>query len=262
MIIINKLTHVSAYDFNFELFFNCTHPIYLATDRICVLRVGAIENYDIEYEDKRSLGLQLINSPQEHSKASELEIWYPLIDDLTPKSICVDRFPSRDEIENMFGWPVFLKGSRQTSRHNPELSVIKNAEHYVRACQQYQKDSILNWQKIVIREFVELQPVAGSVPGKINPSLEFRTFWWHGKCVGWGQYWYQIPEYEAADIEKGLKLAGKVALRLNVPFLVVDIAKTITGRWLVIECNDAQESGYVGIVPQVLWQNILELIDA
>ena len=45
---------------------------------------------------------------------------------------------------------------------------------------------------------------------------------------------------------------------MNVPFLVVDLAMTATGRWIVIECNDGQESGYAGVSPIGLWQTILK----
>jgi hypothetical protein len=45
---------------------------------------------------------------------------------------------------------------------------------------------------------------------------------------------------------------------VRVPFLVVDIARTASGDWIVIECNDAQEAGYVGLSPAVLWNNILQ----
>jgi hypothetical protein len=44
-----------------------------------------------------------------------------------------------------------------------------------------------------------------------------------------------------------------------VPFLVVDIAQTETGQWIVIECNDGQESGYAGVSPFGLWQRIVDL---
>jgi len=44
-----------------------------------------------------------------------------------------------------------------------------------------------------------------------------------------------------------------------VPFLVVDVAQTEAGRWVVIECNDGQESGYAGVSPFGLWQKIVDL---
>jgi len=95
----------------------------------------------------------------------------------------------------------------------------------------------------------------------VRPSIEYRSFWWHGECVGWGRYWYQVARYDCIDVAAGLELAKLAATRLAVPFLVVDFAKTAEGRWIVIECNDAQESGYVGISPRPLWQKVLELLE-
>lgn len=56
-----------------------------------------------------------------------------------------------------------------------------------------------------------------------------------------------------------LALAGEAARRLRVPFLVVDIAQREDGRWLIVECNDAQESGYAGTSPLGLWQRVAQL---
>lgn len=180
---------------------------------------------------------------------------------LTPRTWVVDALPSIDEIESRFEWPIFLKGSRQTSKHNPDLSIIQSRDHYKQASQKYRNDAILHWQKPVIREFVPLQPVAGSVPGKVPPSVEYRSFWWHGECVGWGRYWYQVAPYECPDVETGIAVAERAAALLSIPFLVIDFAKTADGRWIIIECNDAQESGYAGVQPQLLWQRVLERVE-
>jgi ATP-grasp domain, R2K clade family 3 len=255
--VVYETVNVAAYDFDFELFFQCSHPSYYERLEQCIARIGGILDYESTFNKYLSLGLKLVNSPAEHKLASELEHWYPIITEFTPKSICTDAFPAVEEIEKIFDWPVFIKGSRQTSKHNPEISIARNADHYQNLIGLYQSDPILHWQKIAIRKFVALQPIAGYVPSKISPSLEFRTFWWHGKCVGWGHYWYQLTKYTAADIDNGLGVAKVAVDRLNVPFIVVDIAKTIGGQWIIIECNDAQESGHVGIQPNILWQNIL-----
>ena len=256
--ILAQPTHVHSYDFHFELYFECRHPLYLESQWPCVLRTGAIADYPATYADSLAQQLRLINTPQEHLHASELPHWYPIITDLTPQSIWADEFPDVAEIEQRFGWPVFIKGARQTSKHSQALSVARNAQDYERIRQQYRLDPILHWQQIIIREYVALQTLPATLPGKVPASVEFRTFWWFNQCVGWGPYWYQLPAYQADDIAQGLQLAQTVASRLNVPFLVVDIAKTADGRWIVIECNDAQESGYTGIQPQLLWRRILE----
>lgn len=260
LIVVSEEVGVSSYDFNFDLHFACSHPYRIEGEALCVLRVGPIADYTNEFNEKLSLGLRPVNSPTEHVRASELETWYPVISDLTPRTQVFESLPPAEEVEAQFGWPVFIKGSRQTSKHNPELSVIQSRLHYERAAQQYRSDPILHWQKPVVREFVSLLPVAGSVPGKVRPSVEYRSFWWHGECVGWGHYWYQVAPYDCADAETGLAVARQAALRLQVPFLVVDFAKTSAGHWIVIECNDAQESGYAGASPHQLWRAVLDRI--
>lgn len=58
-----------------------------------------------------------------------------------------------------------------------------------------------------------------------------------------------VHQFAIADV--------KAAQRLAVTFLVVDIAQRSNGQWIVIECNDGQESGYAGLSPFSLWKNIL-----
>lgn len=261
LLVLSDTIGVAAYDFDFDLHFRCGHPYRIDGQQPCVLRTGPITDYADIYDDRLAQGLRLVNSPEEHQRASELEHWYPRIEHLTPRSRVYDGLPEVDEIERHFCWPVFIKGSRQTSQHNPDLSVIRDAAHYTQVVPRYQADPILHWQKAAVREFVPLAPVAGAVPGKVRPSQEYRSFWWHGHCVGWGRYWHQVPAYEAADIAAGLDVARRAAEALAVPFLAVDLARTVDGRWIVVECNDAQESGYAGVSPRSLWQRILDRID-
>lgn len=258
--IMTHKTNVEVYDFDFELFFQCSHPYHWEDQHLCVLRTGAISDYQNRYDEYLLKGLRLINSPEQHVLASELPAWYSYVQEFTPRSVCFESFPPLEEISDIFSFPIFIKGARQTSQHNPELSIIHTPADYADISQHYQNDPILHWQKIVLREFIDLAPAPGNVPGKIQPSLEFRSFWWNGHCVGWGQYWYQLPPYSTEGIDEGLSIAQEAASRLKVPFLVIDIAKTIDGQWIIIECNDAQESGYSSISPQVLWRNILDQV--
>ena len=260
LLIVSEAVGVSSYDFNFELNFACDHPYQLDSEEQCVLRVGPIDDYDSVFAEKLDMGLRPVNTPEQHRLASELEKWYPVIPGLTPRTIVFDALPDAAEIEASFEWPIFLKGSRQTSKHNPDLAVIQSKAHYEVAAKRYREDAILHWQKPVVREFIPLVPISGQVPGKVQPSAEYRSFWWNGVCVGWGRYWYQVAPYEFADAEVGLALAQDAAVRLKVPFLVVDFAKASDGRWIIIECNDAQESGYAGINPMMLWRRVLELL--
>jgi len=226
-----------------------------------IARVGVWNDYAERYLELEGHGVRLVQSPEQHLLATELPHGYPRLTDLTPRSVWFDERPDAETVERLLGWPVFVKGERQTSRHRKSLSIIEGPEQFRRAMDAYAKDSILHWQRVVCRELRPLRRVEEGAPDRIPSSFEFRTFWWRGELVGWGPYWWQGSPYTmtADEQREALGLGREVARRLAVPFLVVDVAQEVSGRWTVIECNDGQESGYAGASPFALWQNVLDV---
>lgn len=49
-------------------------------------------------------------------------------------------------------------------------------------------------------------------------------------------------------ISETKRSTSRTAVAVNVRFLVVDLALTADACWIVIECNDGQDSGYAGAV--------------
>jgi hypothetical protein len=252
---------VPVYDFKFETFFACRHAVLERKESVAVGRFGAAEDYDALYHELANRGVQLIHSPEQHALCSELPRWYERLSHLTPRSAWFPKPPPPADVERNFGWPVFIKGSRQTSRHNARLSIARNASEYEAAISAYATDHILHWQDMVIREFVPLRPVEADMGERIPASFEFRTFWWQGRLVGAGPYFSEFARYtwNKAEEKAALDLAEKAARLVNLPFVVVDVAQTADGRWIVIEINDGQESGYAGVPPIALWQAVIDL---
>ncbi len=249
------------YDFPFQTLFACRRPWQRPERLEAIGRFGVTSNYEELYWQLAEQGIFLVHSPEQHLMASELPHWYSHLSDLTPRSVWFAEPPTVVEIKQSLEFPIFMKGSRQTSKHKAELSIIHSPAEYEQAIMQYKINPILHWQDLVCREFVELRPVPAPKTDVIPPSFEFRTFWWHGQCVGAGPYWSAFVSYDWNEQEKysALAVAQEAALRLNLPFLVIDVAQTKLGEWIVIECNDAQESGYAGISPIALWQKIVEI---
>lgn len=193
-------------------------------------------------------------------RCSSLPEWYPHISQHTPRSRWYSEIPDFSEIENEFEPPIFIKGSRQTSKHKAAASIIRNEMEYKSATEIFRSDPILRWQEFVCRELVPLRPVSGGTEGKIPPSFEFRTFWWRGQLVGAGRYWYDANDYTWSQHERdaALQVALRAVNALHCAFLVVDLAQTTTGRWIIIECNDGMESGYAGASPFAIWQAIVD----
>jgi hypothetical protein len=259
--VLTAPTGISNYDFRPGASFHCRRPEQAPGECLAVARIGAIPHYDLVYGSLQQEGMTLIHSPEEHLRVSELPRWYPLIADLTPKSIWPNERLTWREITSALGCPVFMKGTTQTSRHQRSLSIIETAEQYDRAILAYARDPILRHQGLVFREFVRLRLVEEPTPHRIPSAFEFRTFWWKGNLAGCGRYWWEGTTYGLTEGEAaaGLAVAGAAARRLKVAFLVIDIAQTLDGRWIVIECNEGQESGYGAISPVALWQRIIDL---
>lgn len=259
--IITKPTGVAGYDFDFRQYLNCRTP-YVAAGRLPgLLRIGAVADYAEWFQRCSDQGIELVQTPQQHDLCSLLPQWYPLIEQHTPRSRWFAELPRYQDVEALFDYPVFVKGSRQTSKHQAALSIVRSRADLERVINAFASDRILHWQDFVCREYVALRSVKGGAGPEISPSFEFRTFWWRGTCVGAGRYWTQASPYDWNAIEKAEALVvGKSAAdALDCPFVVIDLAQTCDGKWIVIECNAAMESGYAGASPFAIWQEILGL---
>ncbi|MEM7387705.1 MAG: ATP-grasp domain-containing protein [Verrucomicrobiota bacterium] len=258
--ILTEHTGISVYDYNFRQFFHCRTP-HKPTERLPgIARIGAFVDYPTLFSGSAREGIDLVHTPDEHLRCTSLPIWYPFIENHTPRSRWYSDIPSFDEIESEFSLPVFVKGSRQTSKHRAEASVIRSRTDFVTATANFRSDPILHWQDFVCRELLPLRPVSGGAVGKVPASFEFRTFWWRGELVGSGRYWFEADDYTWTKVEQAeaLEVAQQAVTALDCTFLVVDLAQTIGGEWVIIECNDGMESGYAGASPFSIWQNIID----
>lgn len=259
--LLKSETGQPAYDFPIEMFLPCRRPWQRPPEIRAIGRIGAFVDYAARYERLLRCGIRLVHDPEEHLRCSELPRWYRLLADLTPRSLWFDEVPNAREVGQMLGWPIFVKGARQTSRHRRSLSIINGPEAFETAMRSYRNDPILRWQRIVCREYVPLRPVEDrwEIPDRIPNSFEFRTFWWRGRLAGFGPYWQSGRSYRPTEAERAeaIAVAREAALRIGTAFPVIDIAQAADGRWLVVECNDGQESGYAGVHPLALWQSLL-----
>lgn len=256
--IMTKSVGVRVYDYDFRNFFR-VRSVLCPPNQPAVARIGTFKDYSTTYAELITEGITLVHTPEEHNRCSLLPCWYPLIADLTPKSIVYPSLPSAKLVEQDFNWPIFVKGERQTHKHRKSLSVIENREQFEQLLVNWKQDTMLHWQKMACRQFIPLQLVEEPVADRLPSSYEFRLFYWKQQLVSIGRYWYESINYELSDKERAqvVELADEVARCVSVCFLVVDVAKTAEGKWIVIEVNDGQESGYAGNNARLLWENIL-----
>ena len=257
--ILWKPIGVPQYDFAFEEQFPCSHPIFLEREITAVARMGSAPDYPRRFAEMREWNIRLINSPEEYERSSYLPHWYPAISEFTPRSVWFDSIPTVDQVASNFEFPIFVKGERQTNQHLRSQSIIETREDLRRLLDEWSSETILWWQRLVCREYVRLRLVAEDSGTTIPKSNEFRTFWFHGELVGLGRYWVS-EKYEISQrgLEQISEIGRVVVDRLRVPFLVIDFAETCDGNWLVIECNDGQDSGYAGVNARDMWRKVIQ----
>lgn len=253
-------TNFDIYDFDFRQYFEIK-PVITETTLPVILRIGAIEEYESLSDELMKFDLCLVNSIKQHEMASLLPNWYPKIKEFTTRSIWYETLPTAATILEDFAFPVFIKGERQTNRHKQNMSIANNLTELENILSYWKQDNVLGWQRLICRDFVKLEKIGERVGDKIQPSKEFRIFLWKNHTVGIGHYWTEIEKVELTDSEKAhiIKLAEEVSTIVDVPFLVVDVAKKTDGDWIVIELNDGQESGYADVNKLQLWQNIIDI---
>ena len=260
--VLQRKTANSMYDFNFRNHFECKFVIAEINDPI-LLHIGAVEDYAGIEDMLEQMGMKLLVREAEHLRCSTIEGWYPALKEKTPFTKIYDELPQVEEILKDFSFPIFIKGNRQTNRHKKSLCIIEDKEAYESLRTEWSSDNILSWQKVAVREYVPLKTIdSTSYPDMVPISYEFRFFYFEGKCMAYGPYWhmgnlYSLDERELPEV---LKLTDWAAEKLAVTFLAVDVAKTASGEWIIIEVNDAQESGFVGVNPIILWNNTIEAV--
>ena len=253
-----KLTNSGAYDFPFRSSFECRSVIG-GTDAPVLLRIGPIRDFAEIERQLSEYNMSLLFSLEQHVRASELEAWYPLLKEYTPRSRVFDVLPDPDELMSEFAFPVFVKGSRQTNRHSRKQCIIENADMYRSLQREWQSDPVLHWQRAAVREFIPLLTIDNTTFQDMVPfSYEFRFFYWMGELAAYGAYWTLGRPYHLLDEDKRevLELTKKAADIIGAPFLAIDAAKTQSGRWIIIEINDGQESGCCGVNPFELWNAV------
>ena len=253
-------TGMPGYDFRLAELFACRRPWQRQGIVDAVARMGATGEYGVRYDALLRQGVRLVHTPSDHNLCSRLPDWFPLLSNLTPRSVWFEQPPTAEDVLSAFALPVFLKGERQTSRHQRHLSIIETADQLRSALDTYAVDPLLRWQRVACRQYIPLRSVAATSEVELPRAFEFRTFWWDGVLVAVTPYWTDVA-YALSDDDRlpMLAIAAEAARRVPVRFLVVDVAQTVTGRWIVIELNDGQDSGYRAASPLSLWRRVLDV---
>ena len=219
----------------------------------------ALDRYTAVYEAALAKGIHLINDPQQHRVAMEMDLAYPFLVGLTPESVVLRSPAECAAAGQQLGYPVFVKGAVQSrKRQGWSLCVaedLQSFEELVAALLPLEEGSR---GRVIARRYAHLRHARRTGLG-IPVGREYRFFLCRGRILEYGYYWDDEDDFgPLTDDERSTAeaLAAHAAARLRVPYVALDLGQEEDGRWIVIEANDAQFSG-LGRVPALnLWSKL------
>lgn len=222
-------------------------------------RYSVLPFYEELEDDIFQLGSKIINSHIQHKYIANFEYYYD-IKEFTFKTF----LNGYDLPEDRY----VVKGATNSRKH--EWDTMMYAPTKRRALEiscDLKNDSLIRCQDIIFRKYVPLETLECGING-LPITNEWRLFFLGDRLVDFGFYWSCIeqervkkfiPDFSSNGIPFALKVANIIAKKVN--FFVLDVAKTQSGEWVVVECNDAQMSGLNSIDPELFYLNLREKLN-
>jgi len=206
---------------------------------------------DLSYRNAR-----LINDITHHRYLAEIPLWYPDLEEFTPKTWS-------DWANLPDNTSFVIKGITNSRKFNwNELMFCKDKTEVPVKANKLLDDTLIGQQGIVVREYVPLKKLDEGMNG-LPISNEWRVFYLNGKIIDYGFYWSEWVDDEPKTLDKkAFDLLERVVpiVGNNARFYVIDIAETATGDWIVIELNDAQMAGLSAIPPCRFYKNLKQAL--
>lgn len=224
--------------------------------------IPSFERYEAIYEAAREKNVWLVNTPEQHRRAMEFDQFYPLVHDLTAKSLIIQSLEQLEKVEADLGYPVFVKGAIKSNKEEGLSAVVaQNYEELSVLATKILSSSYRSRGKVIVRELLKLKTIASD--SKAFPiSREYRAFVYQGKILSYGFYWDEYNEstsLQTNEKDEFILLIKEAAQRVDVPFLAVDVAQLETGEWKLIEVGDAQFCGLSKVPVLELWSKLKDI---
>ena len=134
-----------------------------------------------------------------------------------------------------------------------------------RLLSELHSDSGFRGQDLVAREYVELDKIGVDPITGIPIAVEFRVFVCGGQVLGATYYWPVDEGTETPNpdcIDQGFLKSAIAAIEDSgrIRFYTLDVARTASGQWIVIEISDGQRAGLQGLDPEILYGGLKRVL--
>lgn len=230
--------------------------------QLVIGRYSVLPFYKELEEDIKYVGGKLINTYRQHRYIADLQNWYADLARFTPET-----WNNIASVPDDCG-RVVLKGETNSRKERWKTHMFaNNKQEAIDVFMRLNDDGFIQGQNIYIRKFVDLVTLTKSPITDQPITLEYRFFCCDGKILTSGFYWSNFME----DVKEQLtvstpveatELVEKVLLEIDdkARFVVVDVAQTKSGQWVLIELNDGQMSGLSENNPDELYKALSDTL--
>jgi hypothetical protein len=209
------------------------------------------EEYARLYVTLIDRGIRLINTPEQYRHCHYLPESCTIIEGFTPQSVWLEKATGfglegiMETLRPLGDKPVIVKDFVKSQKHYwneacyiPSAANREAVERVVNRFLDLQGDS-LN-ESLVFREFIEFEPVGVHSRSGMPLSRELRVFVLDGEPLFSTRYW---EEGDYDDTLPAVDSFRDVMRAVRSRFFTMDVAKRLTGAWMIVELGDGQVSG-------------------
>lgn len=226
---------------------------------LVIPRYSALPFYQYLEDGIKTLGSSLINTYHQHRYVADISNWYPDFEMVTPKTwFSLSEVPRTPPSKHGY----VLKGETNSKKQQWNTHMFAPTyEDITKVHSNLMHDSLVGSQNICVRKYVPLREVGTRIDGR-PVTEEYRIFVLDGKILTKAFYWSEYYDVVAPEDQDPGNipedfLSGLVdAVGDSIRFWVVDVARTQTGSWMVIELNDGQMSGLSMTDPEKLYKEM------
>lgn len=209
--------------------------------------------YALLYNALLAKNYRLLNSPVEYQNCHYLPDSYRFMSAHTPKTVWLtlpNQQVNYDQVFNAmtaFGdAPLVVKDFVKSQKHYWDaacyISTAANKENVKSVVERFVElqGTDLN-EGLVFRQYVPLNDLIIHSKSGMPLKQEYRLFFFNKELLGCYDYWEE-GEYLSGE-KPPLDLFKSIAEGVESNFFSMDIAKTKSGEWIIIELGDGQVAG-------------------
>lgn len=244
-----------------------TQRCALPENSIVIGRYSVLPYYHEVIEDLAVRHCTLVNDLYQHEYIANMDYYYDITEHTFPTWFRLEDVPF--SLRDNTAFVVKGKTNSKKQQWNTKM-YAPSFKQAVELSTELLQDSLISSQGIVVRKYIPLETFEIGI-NEMPMTNEWRIFFYKNKMLAYGFYWEEIlddinkhliQQAHPSFIQEGLPFAKQIAeiIAENTNFFVIDVAKTQSGKWIVVEVNDGQMSGLNSINATYLYSSLVNAL--